>query len=261
MSPNSAQFHRLILDAQNKYTAFIDLFDVLSYVVEVLNLPLEPSEDWIVSDSFQNTSCLTLVGRSQRSAWMLIGEDTPLQAAVNSLTEVHRLAVVDSQGNLTSVLTQSRVVHWLANRSEWVMGDIATMSVDDFRLGYGDVVTVNHNEKTINGTHLDERQIGDCNSSLEIDAAFLKMYKMNVSGVAVVDDSDTVIGNISVSDLKDIGYGANMFRKLYVSCGTFLNRKIEGGLVPKLVYANRSTTIKEMLDRFRDNRCATLFWN
>lgn len=83
----------------------------------------------------------------------------------------------------------------------------------------------------------------------------MKMYKLNVSGIAVVDDTDTVIGNISVSDLKDIGFGANMFRRLYVSCGTFLNRKIEGGLVPKLIYANRSTTVKEVLDRYRDNRC------
>ena len=62
-------------------------------------------------------------------------------------------------GNLTSVLTQSRVVRWLANRSEWVMGDIATMSVDDFRLGYRDVVTVNHNDQAINGSSFSLQQL------------------------------------------------------------------------------------------------------
>ena len=87
----------------------------------------------------------------------------------------------------------------------------------------------------------------------------MKMYNLNVSGVAVVDDTDTVVGNISVSDLKDIGYGANMFRRLYVSSGTFLNRKVEGGLVPKLVYANRSTTIKEVVERYRDNRIRRVY--
>jgi CBS-domain-containing membrane protein len=206
----------------------------LAYVVEVLNLPLEPSDDWLVSTQFTNTSCLTLVGRSIRSAWVLIGEDAPLQAAINQLQNVHRLAVVDSMGNLVSVLSQSRVTRWLANRSEWVMGDLATMTVEEFRLGYRDVVTIHQNEKTIN--------------------AFMRMYNTNISGLAVTDDTDTVIGNISISDLKDIGYSASMFRRLYVSCGAFLNRKIEGGLVPKLVYANRSTTIKEVLEKYRDNR-------
>lgn len=241
---------------QNKYTAFIDLFDILAYVVEVLNLPIEPSEDWIISESFQNTSCLTLVGRSARSAWMLIGEDTPLQAALNSLTEVHRLAVVDSVGNLTSILTQSRIAHWLASRSDWVLGEIASMTVDDFRLGYREVATINHNENAINGPLV--QVLFACCLSHPV-SAFMKMYKLDVSGLAVVDDSDTVIGNISVSDLKEINYGANMFRRLYVSCGTFLNRKTEGYAIPKLVYANRSTTIKETLERFRDNRVRRVY--
>lgn len=119
-----------------KYTAFIDLFDILTYVVEVLNLPVESSEDWVVSSQFTTTSCLTLVGRSPRSSWTLIGEEAPLQAAINALQHAHRLAVVDSVGNLVSVLSQSRVVRWLASRSEWVMGEIATMTVDDLGLGY-----------------------------------------------------------------------------------------------------------------------------
>lgn len=35
-----------------KYVAFIDIFDILSYVVEVLNLPIE-SESWMMSSQFQ----------------------------------------------------------------------------------------------------------------------------------------------------------------------------------------------------------------
>jgi len=44
-----------------------------------------------------------------------------------------------------------------------------------------------------------------------------------------------------------------MFRRLMVPAGQFINRKIEGGLVPKLVYATRSTTIKEVLEKYRDH--------
>jgi CBS domain-containing protein len=224
----------LLDTSTNKYTAFIDLFDILSYVVEVLNLPIEPSEDWVVSSQFAHTSCLTLVGRSIRSSWMLVGEDAPLQAAINQLQTVHRVAVIDSAGNLVSVLSQSRVARWLAQHdSEWVMGDIAGMSVEQFKLGYCDVVTVSRHEKTVN--------------------AFLRMHRDDLSGVGVVDDDDTMIGNISISDIKDIGYSAGMFRRLYVECGAFLSRKIEGGLVPKLVYANRTTQIKDVLEKFRDH--------
>jgi len=217
----------------NKYTAFIDLFDILTYVVDVLNLPLEANDDWIVSQQFRNTSCLTLVGRSPRSNWNLIGEEATLQQAINALQGVHRLAVVDAQGNLRSILSQSRVIRWLACRSDYVMGDIATATVEDTRLGFCDLVTINKNEKALN--------------------AFLKMNAYNLSGIAVVDNTDTVIGNISVSDLKDIGYAANMFKRLTVPSGNFLNRKIEGANLPKLVSANRSTTVKEVLDMYKNN--------
>lgn len=217
----------------NKYTAFIDLFDILTYVVEVLKLPLEKDEQWIINQQFRNTSCLTLVGRSLRSSWNLIAEEATLQQAINALQSVHRLAVVDSQGNLRSVLSQSRVIRWLASRSEYAMGDIATATVEDTRLGFCDLVTINKNERTLN--------------------AFMKMYSYNLSGIAVVDNTDTVIGNISVSDLKDIGYSAHMFKRLDVLCGTFLNRKIEGANLPKLVSATRSSTVKEVLEMYKNN--------
>jgi len=217
----------------NKYTSFIDLFDILTYVVDVLKLPIETDDSWIITQQFRNTSCLTLVGRSMRSSWNLIAEEATLQQAINSLQSVHRLAVVDAQGNLRSVLSQSRVIRWLASRSEYALGDIATATLEDTRLGFCDLVTVNKNEKALN--------------------AFTKMYSYNLSGIAVVDGTDTVVGNISVSDLKDIGYAANMFKRLTVTCGTFLNRKIEGANLPKLVSATRSSTVKEVLGMYKDN--------
>jgi CBS domain-containing protein len=113
------------------------------------------------------------------------------------------------------------------------MGDIATATVEDTKLGFCDLVTINKNERALN--------------------AFMKLYSYNLSGLAVVDNTDTVIGNISVSDLKDIGYTASMFKRLNVTSGTFLNRKIEGGNLPKLVSANRNSTIKEVLEMYKNN--------
>jgi CBS domain-containing protein len=229
--------------ATNKYIAFVDLFDILAYVVEVLQLPIDKDEAWVLSSQFQNTSAITLVGRSTRSSWNLIAEEAPLQHAINQLQRVHRLAVVDSQGNLTAMVTQYRVGRWLANRSDWVIGDLATMTVEDFRLGYKStgVVTVNETDRPVD--------------------AFMKMYNQDVSGVAVLDNMGSVVGNISVSDLKEIGYNGGMFKKLYGTVKEFLNRKTYVGLhVPILVWVDRYDTIKKVLETFRDYRVHRIYY-
>jgi CBS domain-containing protein len=173
-----------------------------------------------------------LVGKSLRSAWVLIGEDSSLQAAINQLQTVHRLAVVDSRGNLVGVLSQSRVAKWLAQRTDASIGDFANMSIDDFNFGYCDVQTIHQDEKAVR--------------------AFVRMYKNDLSGLAVVDDNDRVVGNISVSDLKGIQKTRGMFRNLFVSCLSFINRN-EMPKPPVLVSATRNTSMKEVLERYKDN--------
>jgi len=158
--------------------------------------------------------------------------DTPLQSAINQLCQSNRLALIDAHGTLCSVLSRSRVINFLATHCDWSIGTLFSKSVESLGLVRGPVVCVNQEELTIK--------------------AFLKMYQQDVSGVAVINDAASLIGNISVSDLKDIGYTMTIFNTLYIPCAQFLHRKIEGMEVP-LVYLTKASPLSAVMEKFKNH--------
>lgn len=83
--------------------------------------------------------------------------------------------------------------------------------------------------------------------------SFLTIYREGVSGVAVLNSQNRIVGNISLSDLKDIGFAAGMFRKMFIPNYEFINRKIEGQDLPKLVWTYGSSIFKDVLYKLRVN--------
>lgn len=83
--------------------------------------------------------------------------------------------------------------------------------------------------------------------------AFLKIYNYNVSCVGVINEDGKIVGNISISDFKDIGFSAGMFQKLFIKCSEFLDRKIEGQDLPKLIWTLPTSTFREVLFKLRVN--------
>lgn len=216
-----------------KYVAFIDIFDILSYVVEVLNLPIE-SESWMMSSQFQSTSCIVLPNRSQRNPWQIISEEAPLFSAISVLSQsgAHRLAVIDAQGRFSSVITQSRITRFLANRS-MELGELGDKEIRNLPLMSTNLITIYSHERLLD--------------------AFLKIYNYNVSCVGVINEDGKIVGNISISDFKDIGFSAGMFQKLFIKCSEFLDRKIEGQDLPKLIWTLPTSTFREVLFKLRVN--------
>lgn len=150
-----------------------------------------------------------------------------------SQSGAHRLAVIDSFGRFSSVITQSRIIRYLAYRS-MELGELGERSIDGLSIISKDLVTIDSNEKLVD--------------------AFLKIYTYDVSGLGVVDKNGKLIGNVSASDFKDIGFSAGMFKKLFIPIESFLNRKIEGESVPKLVWSYKTTHLSDILYKLRSNR-------
>jgi len=216
-----------------KYVAFIDIFDILAYVVEVLNLPIE-NDSWMMSSQFQTTSCIVLPNRSQRNPWQIVSEEAPLQSAISILAQsgAHRLAVIDSQGRFSSIITQSRIVRFLANRS-MELGSLGDQEVRNLPLMSTNLVTIYSYERLLD--------------------SFLKIYNYNISCVGVIDEEGKLIGNISITDFKDIGFSAGMFQKMFITNSQFLNRKIEGQDLPHLIWCYPKTSLRDVLFKLRVN--------
>jgi len=167
-----------------------------------------------------------------RNPWYIISEEEPIQSAINTLSKanIHRLAVIDSRGRFSSVITQSRIVRFLANRS-MELGELGMKTIQDLNISSPLEVTVTTDDRLID--------------------AFLKIFNAGVSGVPVLNSASRIVGNISISDLKDIGFSAEMFRKLFITCGVFLDNKIEGQHFPKLIWTYSDTRFSDVLFKLR----------
>jgi CBS domain-containing protein len=50
-----------------------------------------------------------------------------------------------------------------------------------------------------------------------------------------------------------------MFSRLSMSCGEFLDHRVEGLLLPNLISASANTTVKELLNLFRQHRVHRIY--
>jgi len=223
----------LDVDTQ-KYIAFIDVFDILAYVVDVLNLPIDKDESWMASSQFQNSSCIVLPNKSKKNPWYIINENDPIQSAINALSQnnIHRIAVVDSAGRFSSVITQSRIIRFLSNRS-LELGELGMQTIEQLNISSPLEVVARGEDRLLD--------------------AFMRMHNYGVSGVPILNSYGKVIGNVSISDIKDIGFSAQMFRKLFVSTEQFLDTKVEGQNLPRLIWAYNTSYFSDVLFKLRAN--------
>jgi len=219
-------------EKEERYIAFVDIFDILAYIVEVVGIPTDNHEELVMISEFNSTLCAVLPDLSMRNPWNTIHKDAPLQDVINILSQtgIYRIAIVDSDGKLISVLTQSRVVNFLAEKSD-VIGPLTKLPIKSMGFGNNPVIGIKETEPAIN--------------------AFLKIYQYNIGGVVVYNDKEQVIGNISISDLKDIGYSLDKFNRLFISSKEFLSRKIEGSHVPQLIYITKDDKIEVLFEKLR----------
>jgi len=115
-----------------------------------------------------------------------VTETDPLLAAVKLMLQKksHRILVFNSKGELSNLITQSRVVQFIPTMLESIPK--ASKTIQELGIGYKNVVTINDDEVAYK--------------------AFKLMIEKKVSAVAVVTKTGELVGNISVSDFKLCGF-------------------------------------------------------
>jgi len=183
------------------HNAFVDMVDIVSFLVT------EYSEQEI-SDlhslhSFMHAKCGSVSDLSGRDPFLPVESMAPLLTAISKMVQwrVHRIPVVDSEGELVTVITQSHVVKFLY-QNMYLFGNLPNLTVEELKMFHAPVVSVSLDHKGFE--------------------AFKAMHDNRVSAVAVVDYDDKLVGNISVSDLKIIGFDGTMLARLYYPISQFL---------------------------------------
>jgi len=107
--------------------------------------------------------------------------------------KVHRVPIINIEGQLISVITQSHLVRELyKNFSKF---DIASQRVQDIKLGYKEVLSIRSDNSAIEGFNI--------------------IKEKKVSGLAVVDGSGKLVGNLSATDLRNVGADINLISRVF----------------------------------------------
>jgi len=116
-----------------------------------------------------------------------ISEDVTLLEAVQIMvrTQCHRVVVMNSSGDIVNIITQSRIVQLLATMADILPS--TDKSLEELGISLkGNVMSVRGSETAY--------------------VAFKRMFELNVSGLAILDEKGSLIGNMSATDIKLVAY-------------------------------------------------------
>eukprot|EP01101_Sappina_pedata_P011519 TRINITY_DN7759_c0_g1_i1.p1 TRINITY_DN7759_c0_g1~~TRINITY_DN7759_c0_g1_i1.p1 ORF type:complete len:340 (-),score=200.36 TRINITY_DN7759_c0_g1_i1:90-1109(-) len=224
----------VIDETKKKHIGFLGMSDVVAMITrEFTNAELEANSDDLIvllksKSNITGLKVLDIMDLSGRNAYYPVEESANLQTAIDLLVKwaVHRIPVVDSEkGNLVTLLTQSQVVSFLQKHIGGF--PFAKKTVGDLQLGYKKVVSVNQNENAA--------------------TAFRQISCNKVQGIAVVNDQEQLVGNLSANDLKVIGHAGKLIPLLLVPLTEYFKFSPENATVAGPVTVNAATTIEELL--------------
>lgn len=224
-----------------KWYGFIDISDIVTYVVHNFNLPmLSTTEDfWALFDKeeeFRKKTVKDLMKGplSRNNPFHPVRGGYSLLYAMEALAKepnLHRVVVIDDQRQILNLITQSQVVRFLSEHLT-ELGPKADCPVSQLKSVIKPVFSVNKDIKAIE--------------------AFEYMIEKGVAGVAVVNDEGKLIGNISLIDLKAMAPDGSLFWRLFHNVSGFLHKVDEhyGQKRPSRVqYCSPKQTFKEAITR------------
>lgn len=179
---------------------------------------------------------------SHKNPFYSVMLESPLSAAIDILATdngVHRINVVDSNGRVRGILSQTDVVRFLLSKSH-LFPELMKASLGSVKLGCGPVVSVNADSSVLD--------------------ALERMSEYYISSVAVVESDGTLIGNISMADIRFI-FQHGRYHRLWMSCSQFvsltLNQKgLERGGSDQFPFfdAHSNSTIEQVMNKILATR-------
>lgn len=221
---------------ENRYSSFIDVLDISMFVVSLIEThnDLEKVKEVFNSTTVGELKDFQRVHRNWAGNFVdnLNSTDT-LKRAMNimvNLVNIHRLPTFTLSGDLVGVLSQSDIVYTLASNIH--LFPIANKRVKDIGLGIKAVISVPQDAT--------------------LRDAFSKIKEHKISGIAVVDENEQLVGSVSAADIKIIDGKAHSLDKLSSPVKDFKGDK-------KTVTVTTDLSIQEVFEKFAHERAHRAF--
>jgi len=164
---------------------FLDVFDLLSYLLDLWDENQMSEKDCIrqLGETFLNHTVADLTDRSDNDVYAAVIAGEPADKIVRLFgLGVHRVAMMDLQGNITNIISQSDVVKYMDANID-LLGECADKTIQELNIASTDKLVV-------------------AESVQSVISAFKLLASNLVSAVPIVDKQGTLAGTLSVSDLK-----------------------------------------------------------
>jgi len=226
-----------VFDSQRRsYNGFIDMLDVV-YTIVALSSEVELTGGSLSqllnkSEQLRKTTCGQVVDASGRNPYYRVEDNAPLLAAIELMAthRVHRIPIVNHDGELISIVTQSHLVR-LIHRNIGKFAKFAALTVQELKLGFKQVHSLTESHKTIE--------------------AFRTIHDKKVSGLAVVSESGELVGNISASDMRLIGGDVQNLSRVFMPIAQFLDlHPKDDSKLPGPYCVVSSSTMEEVMFKF-----------
>lgn len=150
-----------------------------------------------------------------------------------SSNELKRLFVIDRNGKILNIITQSSLMDFICDHDEWFR-HILNAELSKFNINRN-VVSVKKDENVIE--------------------AFKLMKENKISAVCVTDRYGYVIDTISVKDLRTVVPGLTIMQRLFIPIEDFLNRiEVETKKKRELIVCSENDTVRNVLEKIRRTR-------
>jgi CBS-domain-containing membrane protein len=243
---------------------FVDILDILGYIVKRLReagpqaSPYAAMKTWHQLDTFVATPVSSAINASDRNTYATVSMEARLQDVVDIMVQsgAHRVGVLDHKGQVFNILTQTRILEFI-RANESLNKDVP------FSLGPLDRDTI--------GQHILPKQVLCVNYDVRTIDAFVTISESRKSALAVLNPGGQIIGNLSASDLKEIGYDMELYDRLFDPIIDFLRKKTmrpafeEGAQVnpqtglPRPVVLQQNSSLVEALNIFHRTKVHRIY--
>jgi len=182
---------------------------------------------------FSDVSCREAMNYSQKNSFVMVTGETMLMTSLGFLMEsnVRRLPVLRPDNSIIGILSPLDVLTWLQKRGIQECKCLETLfkkSVEELGL-LNEVVTIVDTQTT--------------------KEAFYMMRDSGQSGIGVVNTQGKLVGNLSIFDLRPIGYDSKLFRLLSLPLAHYIEE-----LEPtRIISVQPGDTLGKVLDLFVRN--------
>jgi len=217
-------------DGTQELLGLLDVIDICKYVLLVSKTLTSQSKNEEVEE-MQTIIQNATVRQIREGIWGSVCIPIPESANISELYpllseyELHRVPVIDKDGKVDRIISQSDLVKHFERTI-----DIQTSSKTLLQLKYT------------------EKPVKSVTTENTVIDAFRTIVQERISAVAVVDPSGILVGNISASDIRSIGFNADSLKRLLWSVGNFLESKYNEYQAPKeVVCVKPNSTLSEVL--------------